>query len=438
MEGAHTASPPREASRASGRSVPFGLFERMLAGRYLRAKRQHGGVALISVISVTAITLAVMALIIVMSVMNGFRETLLSRILGVNGHVFVDVRGLPGADVQRLMRLAADTPGVLHVTPLINAQALATSDGVASGVIVRGIPRAQLATLPIVSESIRPGGGLQGFEGVESPTILVGDRLAAQLGVAEGMAISILSPQGAMTPFGLTPRRKAFLVGGVFSVGMAEFDSALIYMPLEQAQILFGRGDGADQLEIRIDDPDRTLAAMMELRGRLGPDVTIYDWKANSQGLSDALVVERNVMRLILMILVAIAALNIVTGLIMLVKNKSRDIAILRTMGATKGAIMRVFFMASASLGIIGLSLGLLLGVGFCIFIEPIQNFLSNVLGFDIFPGTVYTLETLPAKVEWDEVLLISVFTILVTFSATLTTSWWASRFDPVEALRYE
>ena len=424
---------------SNGRSQPFGLFERMLAGRYLRAKRQHGGVALISVISVIAITLAVMALIITMSVMNGFRETLLSRILGVNGHVYVDVRNRPGSEVDRLAALAREAPGVLHVAATINAQGLATSpDGVAAGVVIRGLSREDLQGLSIVADSIRPGGGFENFEGVESPSILIGDRLAAALGVSESMAISILSPQGAATPFGLTPRRKSFLIGGVFSVGMAEFDSALVYMPIEQARILFSRGDGADELEIRISDPDRTEAAMMELRSRLGPDVFVYDWRAKSQGLSDALVVERNVMRLILMILVAIAALNIVTGLIMLVKNKSRDIAILRTMGATKGAIMRVFFMASASLGVIGLSLGLVLGISFCLFIEPIQNFLSATFGFDIFPGTVYSLETLPARVEWGEVATISVFTILVTFAATIVTAWWASRFDPVEALRYE
>jgi len=424
---------------SNGRSAPFGLFERMLAGRYLRAKRQHGGVALISVISVVAITLAVMALIITMSVMNGFRETLLSRILGVNGHVYVDVRNLPASEIERLATLARDTPDVLHVAPTINAQALATSpDGLAAGVIVRGMKREDLQALPIVADTIRSGGGFQNFEGIESPSILVGDRLAASLGVSENMAISILSPQGAATPFGLTPRRKSFLIGGIFSVGMAEFDSALVYMPIEQAQILFSRGDGADELEIRIRNPDRTMAIMMELRSRLGPDVTIYDWRAKSQGLADALVVERNVMRLILMILVAIAALNIVTGLIMLVKNKSRDIAILRTMGATKGSIQRVFFMASASLGMIGLSLGLLLGVSFCLNIEAIQNTIQAVTGFDVFPGTVYSLETLPARVEWGEVAGISIFTILVTFSATLVTSWWASRFDPVEALRYE
>jgi lipoprotein-releasing system permease protein len=419
-------------------AAPFGLFERMLAGRYLRAKRQHGGVALISIISVLAILLAVFVLIVTMSVMNGFRETLLSRILGVNGHVFVDVRNLSRPEIDRLARLVRETPDVLHVTPIINAQALATAGGIAAGVVVRGIPRADLQALTIVSRSIRPGGNLTGFEGVESPSILIGDRLAAQLGVQQGMAVSLLSPQGAQTPFGLTPRRKSFLVGGIFSVGMAEFDSGLIYMPLEQAQIMFSRGEGADELEIRIRNPDRTVPVMMDLRSRLGPNVTIYDWRTNSQGLADALVVERNVMRLILMFVVALAALNIVTGLIMLVKNKSRDIAILRTMGATKGAIMRIFFLASASLGVLGLSLGLALGVSFCIFIEPIQNFLSSVLGFDIFPGTVYSLETLPARVEPTEVILIAVFTIAVNFTSTLATAWWASRFDPVEALRYE
>jgi lipoprotein-releasing system permease protein len=417
---------------------PFGLFERMLAGRYLAAKRQHGGVALISVISVVAITLAVMALIITMSVMNGFRETLLSRILGVNGHVFVDTHGMPKSQIDRLALLAQQTPDVLHVLRIINAQALATVDGVSAGVVVRGISRQDLQALTIVSRSIQPGGTLVGFQGVESPSILVGESLARQLGVVPGMGVVLLSPNGVATPFGLTPQRKTFLVGGVFSVGMQEFDSGLIYMPLEQAQLMFDRGESVDELELRVRNPDRTREVIMDLRSRLGPDVTIYDWAASSQGLADALVVERNVMRLILMVLVAIAALNIVTGLIMLVKNKSRDIAILRTMGATKGAIMRVFFMASASLGVLGLSLGLLLGVSFCIFIKPIQDFLSAVVGFDVFPGTVYSLDSLPAKVEWTEVVGISVFTILITFCSTLVTAWWASRFDPVESLRYE
>jgi lipoprotein-releasing system permease protein len=419
------------------RAQPFGLFERMLAGRYLRARRQHGGVALISVISVAAIALAVMALIITMSVMNGFRETLLSRILGVNGHVYVETRGLPASAVEALAAQAGAIPGVLEVTPLINAQALATADGRASGVIVRGISRERLQALPIIADNIIAG-DLSGFEGVEAPTILVGSRLAAILGVAPGMAVSLIPPQPAVTPFGQTPRRKAFLVGGIFNVEMSEFDSSFIYMPLEQAQILFSRGEGVDELELRIKDPEQAQAMVLTLYDKLGGNYPIYDWRERSQGLAEALVVERNVMRLILMILVAIAALNIVTGLIMLVKNKSRDIAILRTIGATKGAIQRVFFMASASLGVLGLTAGLLLGIGFCLNIEAIQNLIERVTGFDPFPGTVYSLETLPAKIEWSEVALISFFTIVVTFASTLATAWWASRFDPVEALRYE
>jgi lipoprotein-releasing system permease protein len=417
---------------------PFGLFERMLAGRYLRAKRAHGGVALISIISVTAIALAVFALITTMSVMNGFRETLLARILGVNGHVFVDVRGMPAAEITRIERLVRQTPGVVREGQVINEQALAAVDGVASGVYVRGVSKADLERLTIVSKTFFPGASLDNFEGVEAPSIVIGDRLALQLRVTQGMGVSLLSPQTSATAFGLAPRRKTFDVGAIFSVGMAEFDAGLVYMPIEQARILFQRGDGADEIEIRIADPDRTLPVMITLRDKLGPNVTLYDWRSKSQGLADALVVERNVMRLILMVLVAIAALNIITGLIMLVKNKSRDIAILRTMGATKGAIQRVFFMASASLGVIGLAVGLSTGVGFCLFIEPIQNFISQITGFDIFPGTVYSLETLPAKVEWSEVALISVFTISIIFASTGATAWWASRLDPVESLRYE
>jgi lipoprotein-releasing system permease protein len=417
----------------------FGLFERQLAGRYLRAKRQHGGVALISIISVVAIALAVFALVVTMSVMNGFRETLLSRILGVNGHVFIDVRGLPGEEINRLEGLVEGAPGILSVTPIINEQGLAAADGRAAGIIVRGIPRNALEQLNIVSSAIRPGGSLDYFEGVDSPTIIIGDRLANSLGLVEGMGVSILAPQAASTIFGSAPRRKTFLVGGVFSIGMAEFDAGMVYLPLEQAQILFNRPEGgADQIEIRIRDPDRSQQAMVIVRDRIGPDYTIYDWRFQSQGLADALVVERNVMRLILLVLLAIAALNIVTGLIMLVKNKNRDIAILRTMGLSKGGVMRVFFMASASLGVLGLAIGLGSGIAFCTFIGPIQDFISNVTGFDVFPGSVYSLESLPAKVEWGEVLPISVFTVAITFIATLLTAAWASRRDPVEALRYE
>ncbi|MBI1250184.1 MAG: lipoprotein-releasing ABC transporter permease subunit [Alphaproteobacteria bacterium] len=417
---------------------PFGFFERILAGRYLRAKRAHGGVAMISIISMIGIMLSVAVLIVTMSVMNGFRETLLSRILGVNGHVYVDTHGVAPAMRNRVAEIAAQTPGVVSVAPLIDDQGLATVDGVAAGVYVRGVRKEDLEKLDIVMSTFQRGGSLEGFSGVESPTIVIGSELATRLGVVPGMAISILSPQASATAFGLAPRRKSFVIGAVFNVGMSEYDSALIYMPLEQAQILFSRGDSVDRLELRIQNPDVTRYVMAELRQRIGPELTIFDWRSQSQGLSDALVVERNVMRLILMMIVAIAALNIVSGLIMLVKNKSRDIAILRTMGASQGSILRVFFLTGASIGVVGTALGLALGVGVCLFIGPIQDFVSNVFGFDIFPGSVYSLEALPARIEWAEVGLVTGWALFMSFIATLPTAWRASRLDPVEALRYE
>lgn len=422
--------------QGSRRSPPFGLFERSLAARYLRAKRAHGGVAMISIISFVGIMLAVAVLIITMSVMNGFRETLLSRIVGVNGHIYVDVHGRSPAERDRLARLAGEIPGVLAVSAIIDEQALAVADGQASGVYVRGITRERLEHLDMVARTIR--GSLAGFEGVEDPTIVIGARLARKLGVAEGMGLTLLSPQGAFTPFGFSPRSKAFRVGGVFNVGMSEYDSGLVYMPLEQAQILFGRGDSADRLELRIQNPDATLPIMIELRQKIGPEITIFDWRAENEGLVGALIVERNVMRLILMMIVAIAALNIASGLVMLVKNKSRDIAILRTMGATKGAILRIFFLAGASIGVLGTLGGIVLGVGFCTFINPIQDAIQAVTGFDLFPGDVYSLDKLPAKVEWPEVWTVSGFALLMSFIATLPMAWRASRLDPVEALRYE
>lgn len=418
------------------KSPPFGLFERSLAARYLRAKRAHGGVAMISIISFVGIMLAVAVLIITMSVMNGFRETLLSRILGVNGHVYIDVKGYPTAEAERMARIAEQVPGVMTVSPLVDEQALAVADGAASGVFVRGISKVNLQRLDMVSHTVR--GTFDGFEGVESPTIIIGERLARRLRVVEGMGLTLMSPQGAFTPFGFSPRSKSFIVGGLFNVGMAEYDSGLIYMPIEQAQILFSRGDSYDRLELRLQNPDATLPIMIQLRQELGQDVTIFDWRAENEGLVGALIVERNVMRLILMMIVAIAALNIASGLVMLVKNKSRDIAILRTMGATKGAILRIFFMAGASIGVLGVAAGLVLGVGFCLFIGPIQDFIQFVTGFDLFPGDVYSLETLPAKVEWAEVWLVSGFALLMSFIATLPMAWRASRLDPVEALRYE
>jgi lipoprotein-releasing system permease protein len=416
---------------------PFGLFERSLALRYLRAKRQDAGVALTAIISFVGIMLAVMALIVIVSVMNGFRETLLERLLGIGGHVYVDVRPVANEDLDDIIAAVASTQGVTEVLPVIEGQALATREGFSTGVLVRGVRESDLRSMPTVSQGLQFGASLDGFENEEDPKVLVGARLASALGAFEGESLTLLSPNGASTPFGVVPRKKTFTVGGTFSTGASDYDAALIFMPLQQAQVFFGR-TGADQLDIRIVNPSESEATMRALRDRFGPDLVITDWKARNRALVTALIVERNMMRIVMMILVAITALNIIGGLVMLVKNKSRDIAILRTMGATRAAIMRVFFMTGASVGMLGAAAGLILGIVICLNIETIQAALEFVTGTQIFNPEVYQLSRLPARLEWGEVGLVTIWAFLVSSVVTLFPAFYASRLDPVEAIRYE
>jgi lipoprotein-releasing system permease protein len=421
----------------SGQAAPFGLFERTLAGRYLRAKRSHGGVALISIISFFGIMASVMVLIVTMSVMNGFRETLLSRILGVDGHILIHTRDLDPITRDEIVAAALATEGVVSVSPVIEEQALAVVDGFSTGIVVRGVLREDLEALSLINDNIY--GSLDAFSDADAPGLIIGSGVAARLGYLQpGMGFSVLAPQGSATPFGLTPRRKSYLVAGVFNSGTQRYDAIQVYMPIEQAQILFQRGISVDRLEVRVQNPDNTLPVVRALQARLDPSIQITDWRAANNELQGALEVERNVMRLILMMIVAIAALNIISGLVMLVKNKGRDIAILRTMGATRGSILRIFFMTGAAVGVLGTVVGVVLGVAFCVFIGPIQDFLSTVLGFDVFPGEVYALDALPAKVEWGEVALVAGWSLFMSFVATLPPSLRAARLDPVEALRYE
>jgi lipoprotein-releasing system permease protein len=411
----------------------------MLAGRYLRARRSQGGVALISIISFTGIMLAVATLIIVMSVMNGFRAELLSRILGFNGHLYVtggvvDDAARPGA-VQRILKV----PGVVQAAPVIEAQAIAMGPGQITGAVVRGVSPGDLAATRIVADNMTRG-SLKGFG--DGPyggdLIVVGDRLAESLGVKPGDLLTLISPTGGATAFGGTPLQKAYTVGGTFTVGMSQYDQAYIYMPLQQAQLFFGREGMADVIEVKVADPDKAIAMKAAVNRAAGPSAVVTDWTQRDSSFWGALKVERNVMRLILMLLVAIAAMNIISGLVMLVKNKGRDIAILRTMGAGQGAILRIFFMAGASVGLLGTAAGLAIGTLFCLFIRQIQEFVEWATGQAVFSSDVYFLSHIPAKVDWAEVAVITFWALAMSFLATLPPAWRASRLDPVEALRYE
>jgi lipoprotein-releasing system permease protein len=423
-----------------GRAPPFGLWERMLAGRYLRAKRSEGGVALISIISFTGVTLAVAILIIVMSVMNGFRAELLGKILGFNGHVFVTGGLLDNAQMRdNAVEQIAKVPGVTQAFPVIDAQAIALGPNQVTGAMVRGLSPKDLAATRIVSGNITKG-SLSGFGQGDygGNVVIVGARLAEQLGVKPGDNITLISPSGGATAFGGTPLQKAYVVGATFTAGMSQYDQAYIFMPLQQAQLFFGREGTVDAIEIRVTDPDQAERLKAPISRAAGPTALVADWTQRDASYWGALKVERNVMRLILMMLVVIAAMNIISGLVMLVKNKGRDIAILRTIGAGQGSIMRIFFMAGAAIGAAGTLAGLAIGVLVSVYIDPIQSFVEWATGQQVFASDVYFLSRLPAKVDWIEVAVIVAFSLVMSMVWTLPPAWRASRLDPVEALRYE
>jgi lipoprotein-releasing system permease protein len=418
---------------------PFSAWERSIALRYLLTKRRHGGVALISVISFAAIALAVSALIITMSIMNGFRSELSAKILGFNGHAYVTAPPMSADQQAKMIARIRRVPHVVQAFPVVESEAMVQGPSSAAGAVVRGMDPADLAALPIIAGNIKHG-SLRGFgQGEEGgDRVLMGQKLADNLGVSADDPVSIISPTGAATIMGATPTRKTYDVGGIFSVGMSEYDQTFIYMPLTQAQLLFGRDASFDFIEINLDDPDKAPELKDALATAAGPGATVTDWTEKNHAYFTALAVERNVMRYIFMFIVALAALNIISGLVMLVKNKGRDIAILRTMGAGQGAILRIFFMAGAAIGLAGTLSGLAFGVLFCLNIEAIQRFIEWVTGVQVFNADIYFLAHVPAKVDWGEVGLVVAWALGASFLFTLPPAWRASRLDPVEALRFE
>ncbi|HVT23215.1 MAG TPA: lipoprotein-releasing ABC transporter permease subunit [Rhizomicrobium sp.] len=414
---------------------PFAPFEWMIALRYLRAKRKEGFVSVISTISLIGIALGVATLIIVMAVMNGFRHELLSRILGLSGHVVVQGYGGELMHFDDIAAKVRAVPGVVRVSPVVDGQVMATSNGVSRGALVRGIRKDDLAKLTTVSKTLSPG-ALARFQGGDN--VIIGYRMAQQLGIGPGMTITLIAPKGNVTPFGTTPRVKTYTVAGIFNIGMSEYDSSFVFMPLEEAQLYFNLGDGVSGLEAMVAKPDAVASYTTAIAQAVGPTARILTWQDVNSSLFGALEVERNVMFLILTLIILVAALNIVSGLVMLVKDKGGDIAILRTMGATRGAVMRVFLIAGASIGVFGTLLGFAVGVLFCQNIEAIRQFLSSLTGTQLFNPEIYFLSKMPAEMDSGEVIAVVAMSLSLSLLATLYPSWRAARLDPVEALRYE
>lgn len=419
---------------------PFSAWEIGLAMRYLRAKRKEGGVALIAIISFVGIALAVMALIVVLSIMAGFRNELLGRMLSFNGHMYVQGEVLNAPNRDAIVDRIRGVEGVVSVTPLTESQAIIRAGGQTTGAYVRGIAPDDLDTMNFVyaslSEQARRSFG-QGEYGGDN--ILIGQALADALGLRVGDPIEIYSPTGADSAFGnLGGLNKTYRIGGTYSSGTSDYDRAFIFMPQEQAQLFFGKEGVWDVIEIKVDQPDRVADYLAPVREAAGPGGFVIDWRDKLAAFWGALKVERVAMSIILGMVVAIAALNIISGIVMLVKNKTRDIAILRTIGASPSSILRVFFMAGASIGVAGTVTGLVLGLLFCLNIGAIQHFLEFVFQTQLFNADVYMLDSIPAEVDPVDVFWITVWAFFMSCVASLIPSWNATKIDPVEALRFE
>jgi lipoprotein-releasing system permease protein len=416
--------------------MAFNAFERMMAMRYLRARRQEGFISVIAGFSLLGIALGVATLIIVMSVMNGFRAELLGRILGLNGHITVSSYGAPLTDYLQLTERLRTLPGVVSAAPMIEGQVLATApNGAAGGALVRGLRAEDLKAKTLIASKIVRG-SLDQFAGED--VAVIGVRMADRFRVTVGDNVTLISPQGNVTAFGTVPRMRAYRIVAIFDVGMYEYDNTFVYLPLEAAQVFFRLGEGVSGIELMIDNPDRVRDVSIDIHRAIGAQYRVFHWQQANSSFFNALQVERNVMFLILTLIILVAAFNIISSLIMLVKDKSQDIAILRTMGATKGSVLRIFFLAGASVGVIGTVLGFALGVAFTSNIETIRQWLQGLTGKTLFDPTIYFLSTMPSKVEPTEVVSVVLMALGLSFLATIYPSWRAARLDPVEALRYE
>ncbi|MBT5430005.1 MAG: lipoprotein-releasing ABC transporter permease subunit [Rhodospirillaceae bacterium] len=410
-------------------------FEWMISFRYLRARRQEGFISIIAWFSLLGIMLGVATLIIVMSVMNGFREELLTRILGINGHLSIYGDSKKLVKFDELKNQIVQLNNVIKVTPVIEGQVMVSANQRSNGAVVRGMREIDIKTRTIISSNISHG-SIIGMNNRIS--VIIGSRMAQSLGVNVGDEIKLISPDGNITPFGTIPRMKNYTVSAIFNIGMHEYDSSFIFMPLTEAQIFFKYPKSISYLDVMLRQPNQASEMVETINNVLENNFRIFDWQKTNSSFFNAIQVERNVMFLILTLIIIVAAFNIISSLIMLVKDKGRDIAILRTMGATRGMIMRIFFISGASIGVTGTFAGFLLGIAFANNIELIRQFLQSFTGTDLFAAEIYFLSQLPAIVDTSEVLSVVLLSLFLSFLATLYPSWRASSLDPVEALRYE
>ncbi len=423
------AAAPLRATR------PFSRFEWMVAFRYLRARNAQKSISVIAGFSFLGIVLGVAALIVVMSVMNGFRHDLLEKMIGLNGHMFLQGVETPLTDYEAVTERVSKVPGVTLALPLVEGQAFATSPYGSSGVLVRGVRQQDLERLPGVAGHLTQG-SLSSFD--EGQGVAVGAKLADHLSLRVGDKVTIIAPHGAETPFGVTPRMKAYTVAAIFQIGMATFDNTFIFMPLAEAQTFFNYEGQANVIEVYVSDPDNMDAMRRAIEPAQQRPMIDTDWRQLNRSFFDVLAVESNVMFSILALIMLVAALNIISGLIMLVQDKARAIAVLRTMGATRGAVMRIFLITGATIGVVGTGVGLALGLLVAHNVEPIRHFLAWATGENLFPAEFYFLSQLPSRVEWTDVISVVALALFLSIAATIYPSWRAARLDPVEALRYE